>query len=63
MSSIKVTFSSGDDAPIGVIDFNEDMMLLVGLDKVNEFCFDCRNLFNEMGSPLTFKVEYIYKDE
>ena len=63
MSSIKVTFSSGDDAPIGVIDFSEDMTLLIGMDKVNEFCLDCRNLFNEMGSPLTFRVEYTDKDE
>ena len=62
MSSIKVTFSSGDDVPIGTIEMNEDMACMFRIETINDICHRLRVAFNEMGEPLDFRIEYLDKD-
>ena len=63
MTEIKVTFSSGDDEPIGSIDFGREMSLFIDIETINAFCIKCRESFHFLGDPLNYKIEYTDEDE
>jgi len=63
MNTVKVTFSSRDDEPIGTIEFVRDMALIIELEKITAFCIACRESFHIFDDPLNYKIEYTDEDE
>lgn len=61
-SNIQVTFTSGDDEPVGTIDMSQYMATLVDVSDVIALCHKFRDTFNIMGEPLSFRVEYFSED-
>lgn len=61
-SNIQVTFTSGDDEPVGTIDMSEYMAILINVNDVMVMCYKMREAFNDMGEPLSFKIEISSED-
>jgi len=61
-SNIQVTFTSGDDEPVGTIDMGDYMALLINVNDVMVMCYKMREAFNDMGEPLSFKIEISSED-
>ena len=61
-SNIQVTFTSGDDEPLGLITLGEYMAGLINTDEVMALCHKFRETFNDMGEPLSFRVEIVSED-
>ena len=63
MNTVKVTFSSRDDEPIGTIDLTEEMSCMLSIDHIDRLCQQLRSAINELGEPLDYKIEYTVKDK
>jgi len=63
MNTVKVTFSSRDDEPIGTIDLTEEMSCMLSIDHIDRVCQQLRSAINELGEPLDYKIEYTVKDQ
>ena len=63
MNTVKVTFSSRDDEPIGTIDLTEEMSCMLSIDHIDRLCQQLRSAFNELGEPLDYRIEYTVKDQ
>ena len=63
MNTVKVTFSSRDDEPIGTIDLTEEMSCMLSIDHIDRVCQQLRSAINELGEPLDYKIEYTVKDK
>ena len=63
MNTVKVTFSSRDDEPIGTIDLTEEMSCMLSIDHIDRLCQQLRSAINELGEPLDYKIEYTVKDQ
>lgn len=61
-SNIQVTFTSGDDEPVGTIDMSDYMATLINVNDVMVMCYKMREAFNSMGEPLSFKIEISSED-
>ena len=61
-SNIQVTFTSGDDEPVGTIDMSDYMATLINVNDVMVMCYKMREAFNDMGEPLSFKIEIMSED-
>ena len=61
-SNIQVTFTSGDDEPVGTIDMSDYMATLINVNDVMVMCYKMREAFNDMGEPLSFKIEISTED-
>ena len=61
-SNIQVTFTSGDDEPGGTIDMSDYMATLINVNDVMVMCYKMREAFNDMGEPLSFKIEISSED-
>ena len=61
-SKIQVTFTSGDDEPVGTIDMSEYMATLINVNDVMVMCYKMRQAFNDMGEPLSFRIEIASED-
>jgi hypothetical protein len=61
-SNIQVTFISGDDKPVGTIDMSDYMATLINVNDVMVMCYKMREAFNDMGEPLSFKIEISSED-
>jgi len=63
MNTVKVTFSSRDDEPIGTIDLTEEMSCMLSIDHIDRLCQQLRSTINELGEPLDYRIEYTVKDQ
>ena len=63
MNTVKVTFSSRDDEPIGTIDLTEEMSCMLSIDHIDRLCQQLRSAVNELGEPLDYRIEYTVKDQ
>lgn len=63
MNTVKVTFSSRDDEPIGTIDLTEEMSCMLSIDHIDRVCQQLRSAINELGEPLDYRIEYTVKDK
>ena len=63
MNTVKVTFSSRDDEPIGTIDLTEEMSCMLSIDHIDRLCQQLRSAINELGEPLDYRIEYTDEDE
>lgn len=63
MNTVKVTFSSRDDEPIGTIDLTEEMSCMLSIDHIDRLCQQLRSAINELGEPLDYRIEYTVKDK
>jgi hypothetical protein len=63
MNTVKVTFSSRDDEPIGTIDLTEEMSCMLSIDHIDRLCQQLRSAINELGEPLDYRIEYTVKDQ
>jgi len=63
MNTVKVTFSSRDDEPIGTIDLTEEMSCMLSIDHIDRVCQQLRSAINELGEPLDYRIEYTVKDQ
>lgn len=61
-SNIQVTFTSGDDEPVGTIDMSDYMATLINVNDVMVMCYKMREAFNDMGEPLSFRIEIMSED-
>ena len=61
-SNIQVTFTSGDDEPVGTIDMSDYMATLINVNDVMIMCYKMREAFNDMGEPLSFRIEIMSED-
>ena len=61
-SNIQVTFTSGDDEPVGTMDMSDYMATLINVNDVMVMCYKMREAFNSMGEPLSFKIEISSED-
>ena len=61
-SNIQVTFTSGDDEPVGTLDMSDYMATLINVNDVMIMCYKMREAFNDMGEPLSFKIEIMSED-
>ena len=57
----KVTFTSRDDVPVGLMDLS-DMSIILDIGTISAVCDLFRQKFNEMGEPLDYTIEYVSKD-
>ena len=63
MNTVKVTFSSRDDEPIGTIDLTEEMSCMLSIDHIDRVCQQLRTAINQLGEPLDYRIEYTVKDK
>jgi len=63
MNTVKVTFSSRDDEPIGTMDLTEEMSCMLSIDHIDRLCQQLRSAINELGEPLDYRIEYTVKDK
>jgi len=63
MNTVKVTFSSRDDEPIGTINLTEEMSCMLSIDHIDRLCQQLRSAINELGEPLDYRIEYTVKDK
>ena len=63
MNTVKVTFSSRDDEPMGTIDLTEEMSCMLSIDHIDRLCQQLRAAINELGEPLDYRIEYTVKDK